>query len=510
LFDPHAPYRPPPPFDTQYQRPYDGEVAATDAALAPLLDDVRKTGRPTLVVVTGDHGEALGDHGEETHGLFAYESTLRVPLIITELNGSAARGSGSGSGEVSSVAARHVDILPTILDAIGQPVPGDLAGRTLLPAAERRGGADRSSYFEAMTAMLNRGWAPLTGVLAGRDKYIDVPIPERYDLAADAAETDNLAGKAPERDRTLTAALRAFNAPLPGRRQAEPPEAAARLRSLGYVSSDAPVKSHYTEGDDPKTLIAIDQALHRGVELYSAKRFGEAIDTYREIVDKRPDMAIAYRHLAFVAWETGQPRAAIEVLQRAIARGVTQGGVATQMGTYLAEAGNPAAAIPLLEPIASGDAADPDALNGLGIAYARAGRAADARRTFERMLELDPASGMALANLGALDLERGDVAGARTRFERAVAVDPTSSQAHAGLGVVAIKTGNREAAIAAWKRAVELDPTNFDALYNLGTTLVASGRMDEARPFLGQFVRTAPAAFYARDIRDVQALLDRR
>jgi Flp pilus assembly protein TadD len=126
------------------------------------------------------------------------------------------------------------------------------------------------------------------------------------------------------------------------------------------------------------------------------------------------------------------------------------------------------------------------------------------------MLELDPASGMALANLGALDLERGDVAGARTRFERAVAVDPTSSQAHAGLGVVAIKTGNREAAIAAWKRAVELDPTNFDALYNLGTTLVASGRMDEARPFLGQFVRTAPAAFYARDIRDVQALLDRR
>src|SRR5439155_17895410 len=88
VFDPHAPYRPPPPFDAQYAgRPYYGEVAATDAALAPLIDDVRAAERPTLVVVTGDHGEALGDHGEQSHGLFAYESTLRIPLIVTETAG---------------------------------------------------------------------------------------------------------------------------------------------------------------------------------------------------------------------------------------------------------------------------------------------------------------------------------------------------------------------------------------------------------------------------------------
>src|SRR6185503_12830858 len=113
LFDPHAPYRPPAPFDTQYAgRPYYGEVAATDAALAPLFDDLR-SGPPTLVILTADHGEALGDHGEQAHGLFAYESTLRVPLIISELGGAAGRDRG---GEVSSVPARHVDILPTILE----------------------------------------------------------------------------------------------------------------------------------------------------------------------------------------------------------------------------------------------------------------------------------------------------------------------------------------------------------------------------------------------------------
>jgi arylsulfatase A-like enzyme/tetratricopeptide (TPR) repeat protein len=509
VFEPHAPYRPPAPFDSQYERPYDGEVAATDAALAPLLDAVHDSDRSTLVIVTGDHGEALGDHGEETHGLFAYESTLRVPLIIAEVGGPNRRHAVPERGELSAVAARHIDILPTLLEAVGEPVPSDLAGRTLLPSEERRAGAPRPSYFEAMTAMLNRGWAPLTGILADRQKYIDVPIVERYDLAADRTESTNLAGRVPEQDRTLDAALRAFNAPLPGRRRAEEPEAAARLRSLGYVTGDAPVKARYMEADDPKTLLPIDQALHRGVELYSARRYDEAIKTYRGILDRRPDMAIAYRHLAFVAWETGQPRAAIEVLQRAIAAGVRHGGVLAQLGTYLAEAGNAAAAIPLLEPAAAGDAPDLDAVNALGIAYARAGRQADARRAFERMLTLDPVNGMALANLGALDLERGDLASARSRFERATEVDPTSSQAQSGLGVVSVRTGNTEAAVTAWKRAVELDPTNFDALYNLATTLARSGRMSEARPFLGQFVQTAPPAFYAKDIRELTAMLQR-
>jgi len=506
VFDPHAPYKPPPPFDTQYERPYDGEVAATDFALAPLLDDVRSSGTPTIVVVTGDHGEALGDHGEQTHGLFAYESTLHVPLIIAEVNG---RSSDTPAlGEVSSVAARHVDILPTLLDAVAQPVPAGLPGRSLLPASERQSGAARTSYFEAMSAMLNRGWAPLTGVLADRDKYIDVPIVERYDLAADAREATNLAGRDAERDRTLASVLRAFGAQLPGARKSEEPEAAARLRSLGYVTGSAPVKAHYTDADDPKTLLAVDQEFHRAVELYERRDYAAALDAYRAIVARRPDMAIAYRHLAFVTWETGQPREAIEILQRAVASGVTHGGVLTQLGTYLAESGSAQAAIPLLEPTVTGDAPDLDALNGLGIAYARSRRAADARRVFERMLSLDPNSSMALSNLGALDLEHDDLAAARRDFERAVAVDPTSSTAQSGLGVVSLKTGDRATAIAAWKRAVELDGTNYDALYNLGLELARSD-MTSARPYLERFVRSAPPAFYSNDIRAVTQLLQR-
>ena len=529
LFDPHAPYQPPPPFDAQYAgRPYYGEVAAADAALAPLLDQLRANPRPTLVVVTGDHGEGLGDHGELSHGLFAYEATLRVPLIMAELGTrrpqSAQRtpttsffaglasfafpNARAAGGEVSSVAARHVDILPTILDAVGQTPPADLPGRTLLPAAERRAGAPaRTSYFEAMGAMLNRGWAPLAGVLADRDKLIELPIPERYDLASDPGEQVNLSGRVAERDRTLAATLRGFNAAPPGERRAEDADAAARLRALGYVSGSAPAKARYTEADDPKRLVDLDRAVHNAVEAFGARRFDAAVEIYQGVLERRPDMAIAYRHLAFVEWQRGNPNGAVASLQRAIAAGVTQAAILAQLGGYLADTGRVTESIRLLEPLARDPKADAETLNALGISYIRAGRRDEAARTFERVLAIDPDSGVPLENLGVMALERGDLDAARRQFEHAVRADPRSSRAHSGRGVVLVRRGDRRGAIEAWTRAVQLDPRNFDAVYNLGTTLARDGQTDAARAYLELFLKTAPPAFYAKDLKEVERLL---
>src|SRR5262249_31537836 len=150
--------------------------------LQPLLD--QSASRPTLVILTADHGEALGEHGEMTHGLFAYEATLRVPLVVYQPR--------LVSPRVVSAPVRHVDILPTVLDAVGAPLPGTpgtFDGRSLIELATGGSAQPTATYFESLSASINRGWAPLYGVARGSLKYIDLPIPELYDLAADPSES---------------------------------------------------------------------------------------------------------------------------------------------------------------------------------------------------------------------------------------------------------------------------------------------------------------------------------
>ena len=204
VYDPHAPYLPPAAFAAQFPGdPYHGEVAATDDALSALLRPLLAAGRDgrTLVVLTGDHGESLGEHGELTHGLFAYEATLHVPLVMYAPR--------LLRPAVVSEPVRHVDILPTVLDALGQAVPADLPGRSLLRAAAGERLTPAPAYFEALTAMLGRGWAPLYGVARGDDKLIDLPLPELYDLGRDPGERDSVIARAPERREDLRPCWRA-------------------------------------------------------------------------------------------------------------------------------------------------------------------------------------------------------------------------------------------------------------------------------------------------------------
>jgi hypothetical protein len=261
LFDPHSPYTPPEDLRARYSdQPYFGEVAFVDRALGPLFDRLRSLTRPTLVLVTSDHGESLGEHGELTHGMFAYEATLRVPLIVAVVDPAEKR---APRGVVIDAPVRHVDLAPTVLEAAGETVPTGLAGAPIQPLL--RGGAapDRPAYFEAMTYNLVRGWAPLRGVLVGRDKYIDLPMPELYDLAADPSESRNLAVDARDRMAVLGNVLRGYNTAPPQRPGREAADVAATLRSLGYITGSAPARTSYTEADDPKRLVDIDRTSRR-------------------------------------------------------------------------------------------------------------------------------------------------------------------------------------------------------------------------------------------------------
>ncbi len=508
LYDPHAPYAPPPPFDRQYASdPYAGEVASVDRALEPLLEAVRRRGRPVLVILTADHGEALGGHGESTHGLFAYEDTLHVPLIVSATD--AARRTRSLS---SAITARHIDIVPTVLDSLGAPADARLPGRSLLDAVADRG-TPLPSYFEALTASLNRGWAPLTGVLLGSEKYIRLPIPELYDLEADPRETKNLLPRAAGRAATLDALLLHLEAQggasaNPDAPHAETAETRRRLASLGYVSGGQTGEpGRWTEADDPKRLIALDQAVQRGVEQYQQGGVEQSRATFEAVAQQRPGMATPYLHLAFSWWEGGDAARAIQTLRRAVRAGAGTTEVRAQLGIYLAEAGEPAEAVRLLREATTTDPGDLDAWNGLAIALAGSGLRSDAVAVLRRVIAEHPTNAAALENLGTLMLGDGNLPAARDAFSRALSLDGARPVALNGLGVVELRDGRRDAAVASWRRVVALDPRQYDALYNLGVALLNAGDFGGARRYLEQFASTAPPALYAQDLQKVRAWL---
>ena len=514
VFDPHSPYKPPEDLAPAYSaQPYYGEVAFVDRALGPLFEKLATLSRPTLVIVTADHGESLGEHGELTHGMFAYEATLHVPLIVARVEPGRTT---ARTGVVIDAPVRHIDITPTILDAVGADADPTLIGASLRPVIAGRQTGDRPTYFEAMTYNLVRGWAPLRGVIAERSKYIDLPIPELYDLAADAKETRDLAASARDRVQVLTNLLRTYNVDPPNRPGRESAEAAAALKSLGYVQGTAPARATYTEADDPKRLVDIDRDLHTATTLTQDGRGAEAIAMLTSVIARRPDTADAYISLSHAYWEGGQPGLAISTLERALASGAPDRDVRIRLGIYLAE--SHADSRRAIELLVGMSAEDVEALNGLGIAYGDAGRYDEAIRAFQTVLTLDATNGLAYQNLASMVLRQALAAKseplrdaklreAEAFAHKAIEVDPSLPDAFTTLGVVQSTSGRKGDAIESWKRAVALDGSQFNALYNLWLELAAAGRRDEASAYGRQFVATAPPAFFKPDIDRISRYL---
>jgi arylsulfatase A-like enzyme/Flp pilus assembly protein TadD len=481
IYEPHSPYQPADPFASGFRGdPYQGEVAAADAALRPLLEPLlakADEGR-TLVVLTADHGESLGEHGEATHGIFAYEATLRVPLIIY--------GPRLLRPRVEPSPARHVDLLPTILDALALPIPQGLPGRSLIaPTAASGPGGSTTSYFEALSGQLNRGWAPLHGVIHDGKKYVEVPIPELYDLRSDPREAINLAAAQPQ----WLGAMRAVLAPLRSadrgvRRRPESAEAREKLKSLGYVSGETvPPKAHYTEEDDPKRLIALDALLQEVVGLYSAGDLRSALLRCRELVRLRPRMAISLLHLAHLERESGNTPAAIEALRRALAISPDDTTTLALLGAYLTEGGRAREAVDVLEAAARSDEPDVEVLIARGLALAKAGRFQEALASLARAREVNRSNAMVLVNMGTVHLMGGEPERAREAFEAALLQNPRVARAHSSLGFVLAESGRVEEATEHWRQAIALDPRESAKLLALSTLLERRGRGAEARTY---------------------------
>jgi len=493
LFDPHQPYLPPSPYKEKYaDDPYSGEVAYLDAQLGVLFDFLRhkRLMANTMIIVTADHGEALGEKGEDTHSYFAYNNTIHVPLFVY-IPG---RKPEMFAGNVC-----HADIFPTLCAVLGLPTPPQLQGESLLDVMAAGGRKSPEIYFESLTAYLNRDWAPLRGLITGNTKFIDLPIKEVYDLGSDMGEERNQAGRSKigALKDTLNRLLRKLKSPLASSREDRvDPETLQRLKSLGYISESrsGQRKKQYTEKDDLKTLLPLQNKLLDGVARFQAGDFPVAEKALREVIAASPNYVLAYQHLSFMFKERGDVGSAVSVLERGLERNPGDIRLLSKLGILLADSGQWQRAVPILELCVVKEDFDPENFNYLGIAHYQGGNLKKALENYDRALELDRNNASVYNNIGSVHLQlflrsRDPQAFtlAERNFKKALEIDPKMFASCNGLGAACKKTGRNAEAIRYWRRALEIKPDYDLPLVNLGITLLEEGSPAEALKLFLQY-----------------------
>ena len=314
LFEPHKPYAPPERFSEF--APYDGEIAYADEIIGRLVRYLKSHqlyDRSTIVLVS-DHGEGLGDHGEQEHGLFVYDEAIHVPLVIKQAG-------NTGAGRRVADLVQHVDLVPTILDLVNAPIPGSLRGRSLKTLLDGTGHpAEPAVYSEALYARYHFGWSELTALTDGRYRYIKAPRNELYDLEGDPDERDNIAGARASAAQTLGAALNRLIAGTtihpPGDISAQTLE---RLRPLGYVRAQTDVTTAPGETlPDPKDKRQILDTYRTAVELAGDRHWGQAITLLRQILQEDPGMINVWGQLATLSVRAERYDQAVEAYKRII------------------------------------------------------------------------------------------------------------------------------------------------------------------------------------------------
>ena len=512
LWDPHFPYDPPAPFAERYRKnPYAGEIAYMDSELGKLLSFLENSGRldSTLLVITGDHGEALGDHGEFEHGFFAYNSTVHIPLIIC-LPGARHR--------TIRTLVSHVDIFPTVCDILGNVPPPGLAGRSLLPLLNGGTGVDRPVYIESKGPFLTRGWAPLEGFIDGKVKYIDQPIKELYDMEKDFGENRNIISsrKLSDLNRHLTELKNAMaGKDTAAARMTLPAETLRRLRSLGYLGGiKVEKKAAFGRDDDLKTLLPIQNKLRTANQLFNQRKYREAGELYEQVIASKPEDIGAYIHLAETSYNLRQPQAAVDVLRRGLQQKPDSMELKSKLGVFLTELNRNQEAVALLAEVLAHDPADSANWNYLGVAHFRMKNFTKAAEAYEKALALDPENAQAYANLGALHLTRymkekneSLRAQAVEAFDRAIARDAKLAAAYNGRGAAYKFAGQVEAALQDWRKVLELKPDFTDAYFNIAVTLIAAGRKAEANDILQRLQAQFSQFLSTRDRETMERLL---
>jgi arylsulfatase A-like enzyme/Flp pilus assembly protein TadD len=519
LYDAHAPYTPPAPYGDRHPgKPYDGEVAFADAQVGRLLAELERLHltASTVVAVAADHGEALGEHGELTHGLLLYEPTLHVPLLL-RAPGLAAR--------VVATPVSLVDLAPTLAGLLRQPLTPETApgldGRDLSTALARGEEPPAADLYAETRYPTIFGWSPLSALRRRDRKFIQAPRPELYDLAHDPAEGTNLAAQPQRAGETRGFADRlaslgaspktATPAPLPA-----DTEARARLESLGYASGPAVVSAKIAQpggGADPKDRVALFRRYEEAATAVRAGRTGEALPALAELVTADPGNPVFRGKLAQGYRERGDLGRAIPLYKKAAESAPSDSEAWYNLGVTLTEAGQAAEAVRALSRALSLDPGRAEEHNALRIALLSAGRPAEAAREFEQAIAKDPGDARAFNNLG--NLLRGDGRGGRldeaeAAYRRATSLAPRYAEAWNGLGTLMVDKNRPREALACFDRALTLSPRYHEVRLNRAIAYEMAGETRAAMAAYREFLAAAGTApQYRTQRRAAEQLLAR-
>jgi arylsulfatase A-like enzyme/Flp pilus assembly protein TadD len=467
LYDPHFPYHLSEPYSREYAaQPYDGEIAFADEQVGRLLRFLKEKGiyRNTVIVLCGDHGESLGEHGEKTHGFFIYNATMHVPLIIRLPEN---RLPENAAARTVDDPVSLVDLMPTVLGAVGLEIPSQVQGRSLLSelGADRHGdnqaehdrdvptNRDRVLYGESFLPRIHFNWSELRSSENTKYHFIDAPRPELYDLAKDPGEVHNLfadkTAVAEEMRAKLAGLIRDYSA---GKELAEKtgldPALMERLKSLGYAGfsggSDPAIVSR--DLPDPKDRVATYELISGAVADSQHGRYQASIETLKSVVKAEPNSVPAHYLQGLNYYHLKMFSEAADELQKTV-----------QL--------SPGYAL---------------AFFNLGMAQAHAGQMDAAIATLQRTLQLDATNFEAAFNLGVAFLQKRQLEPAAAAFRQSVTIDPEFARGHRALGETLIYQEKLDDAIAELRRAVELAPQEAAMHESLAKALAAKGLTAEA------------------------------
>jgi tetratricopeptide (TPR) repeat protein len=464
LYDPHAPYQPPEPHRSRHLgKPYVGEIAYADAEVGRLLDGIEALFPDdlTLIAVTSDHGESLGEHGEPTHAFGVYDTTQRVPLLLA--------GPGLPEGKSVKSLVRLADVAPTLLELFALPVPSDLSGRSMLPVLRgEHEPPERVAWVETLATQLDMGWSPLLGVRTSSHKYIRAPRPELYDLALDPGEMKNLADDSP----ALVAELDGLVAERVAEQRVRPnrgvdSETADQLAALGYLTSGAPEAGESTlgvvGGIDPKDRMEDLETLREALTLLKLRRGPEAMERFETLRSGGFEIEVLRGEAALLA---GQLDAARESARRA-------------------------------------QRVDPERASAivlLGRIEETAGQADAASERFHEALTRDPESSAALVGLGRLAEAADELDQARGFYEQARTRRRVDAEAIWRLAALAIEDGDVTAARAILAELPQRFARTPDAAARLARAEQRAGRLDLARLRVNGALQQYPDAIELEEI----------